>query len=168
MIAALLLLSPLLTVDGAFDVAVSVRGAHATTCVSSLTSVTMDVCIAKQRFPFSNPDLLALATHLGGGDSILRIGGSDQNNFYYDMNSTATDTFSAKTGGQCCTARDSCHSCASDCTMPAAYWTSIANFARASRHRLMFGLVPDVDQATRLISFSADPNAAGPVDIGTS
>jgi hypothetical protein len=79
--------------SAAFDVAVTVGSAHAYTSVTSLTSVTMDVCVAKQRFPFDNRDLLGLTSHLGGGNSILRIGGSDQNSFYYDMDSTKTETY---------------------------------------------------------------------------
>ena len=31
-----------------------------------LTSVTIDVCVAKQRFPFDDKDLLGLTAHLGG------------------------------------------------------------------------------------------------------
>ena len=140
---------------GAFDVAVTVGTSHAiaTTCVTSLTSVTMDVCVAKQRFPFEDEDFLGLAVHLGGGSSILRIGGSDQNDFYYDMNSTQAQTFSAKTGGPCCEHTGSCSSCTHDCTMPAPYWRRIADFAAASKHRLVFGLVPDVSNATGLIVY---------------
>ena len=151
----LLLLLQTTGAAGAFGVEVSVGAAHATTCITSLTSVTMDVCVAKQRFPFGDKDLLALTAHLGGGNSILRIGGSDQNDFYYDMNSTQTETFSAKTGGPCCEHTGSCAGCSHDCTMPAPYWKGITDFAKASKHRLVFGLVPDVDQATSLIVHSA-------------
>jgi hypothetical protein len=141
---------------GAFDVNVSISSAHASTSVTSLTSVTMDVCVAKQRFPFGDKDLLGLTSHLGGGDSILRIGGSDQNSFYYDMTSTKTDTFSANTGGKCCEKKTGgCRSCAHDCTMPAPYWKSMIDFAKNSGHRFMFGLIPDMDNATSLISYSA-------------
>ena len=158
----LLLLLQLQTpgVVGAFDVAVTVGTAHATTCVTSLTSVTMDVCVAKQRFPFEDEDFLGLAVHLGGGSSILRIGGSDQNDFYYDMNSTQAHTFSAKTGGPCCEHTGSCSSCVHDCTMPAPYWKRIADFAAASKHRLVFGLVPDVANATHLVVHSAQQKLA--------
>ena len=99
--------------------------------------------------------LLKLASHLGGGAAILRIGGSDQNNFFYDVNSTRTSPFSAKSGGKCCTSPGSCRGCAKDCTMPAPYWKSISDFARTSGHKLMFGLVPETDQATALIMHSA-------------
>ena len=139
-----------------FNVAVSIGAAHATTCVTSLTSVTMDVCLAKHNFPFNDPDLLALTSHLGGGSSILRIGGSDQNDFYYAMNdSTRVEPFSAATGGSCCPHVGSCAGCASDCTMPASYWKGIVAFAKGSRHKLVFGLVPDLDQAKALIAHSA-------------
>ena len=114
----------------------------------------MDVCVAKQRFPFDDPDLLGLSSHLGGGESILRIGGSDQNSFYYDMTSTKNETYSAKTGAKCCQHSGSCYGCARDCTMPAPYWKSITDFAAASGHRFMFGLIPEVEQATSLISHS--------------
>ena len=97
--------------------------------------------------------LIGLAVHLGGGSSILRIGGSDQNDFYYDMNSTQAQTFSAKTGGPCCEHTGSCSSCTHDCTMPAPYWKRIADFAAASKHRLVFGLVPDLPNATGLIVY---------------
>ena len=90
---------------GAFTVAVTIGPAHATTRVTSLTSVTMDVCVAKQRFPFDDKDLLALTKHLGGGDSILRIGGSDQNVFFYNVSSSESQPYSAKTGGKCCEVR---------------------------------------------------------------
>jgi hypothetical protein len=140
---------------GAFDVAVSVGVAHATTRVSSLTSVTMDVCVAKQRFPFDNPALLGLTKHLGGGGSILRIGGSDQNSFYYNLTSSETQPYSASTGGECCAHPGSCHGCAHDCTMPAPYWKTMIDFAVASGHRFMFGLVPEAEQAASLITHSA-------------
>ena len=143
------------TVVGAFEVAVSIGAAHATTRVASLTSVTMDVCVAKQRFPFDDQDLLALTKHLGGGDAILRIGGSGQNSFYYKMNSTKLQPFSAKTGGACAAHPGSCRGVAPDCTMPAPYWHSMVRFAATSGHKFMFGLVPEVGQATELISHSA-------------
>jgi hypothetical protein len=145
----------LLSTTVAFDVEVTVGFAHASTCVTSLTSVTMDVCVAKQRFPFGDPDLLGLTSHLGGGRSILRIGGSDQNSFYYNMDSNQSDPFSAATGDKCCTHSGSCRSCADDCTMPAPYWKSIITFAEASGHKFLFGLTPDVKQASSLISHSA-------------
>ena len=71
------------------------------------------------------------------------------------MNSTKAETYSAKTGEACCTDPGSCHGCAKDCTMPPAYWKTMVDFAKASGHNFMFGLVPDVDQATALISHSA-------------
>jgi hypothetical protein len=145
----------LITLACSFDVAVSVGSAHASTVVSSLTSVTMDVCVAKQRFPFGDKDLLGLTSHLGGGDSILRIGGSDQNSFHYDVNSTKTETYSAKTGEQCCKDEGSCHGCADDCTMPAPYWKSMTDFANATGHKFVFGLIPKVDEAKSLITHSA-------------
>jgi len=39
--------------------------------------------------------------------------------------------------------------------MPAPYWRSMIDFAASSGHRFMFGLVPELDQATSLISHSA-------------
>lgn len=159
----LLLLLPATCVSAAasstFKVAVSIGGVCAYTDPTSLTSVTMDVCLAKQRFPFDDPTLLALSKHLGGGGSILRIGGSDQNSFYYDTSpSTKLEPFSNSTGGHCCPEQHGaggCHGCAHDCTMPAAYWKQMVGFAQRSGHRLMFGLVPDVDQARALLVHSA-------------
>ena len=74
------------------------------------------------------------------------------------MNSTRAETFSAKTGGPCCAHSGSCHGCVADCTMPAPYWKGVTDFAKASGHRLVFGLVPDVGQATSLIAHSANHN----------
>lgn len=138
-----------------FDVTVTVGASHATTVVTSLTSVTMDVCLCKQAFPFTDPMLLKLTSHLGGGAAILRVGGSDQNNFHYDLNSTKTAPFSATSGEKCCKSPGSCHGCAKDCTMPAPYWKTVSAFAEASGHKLMFGLAPNVDQAIALITHSA-------------
>jgi hypothetical protein len=145
----------LLTAASAFTVEVNIGPTHASTKISSLTSVTMDVCLAKHRFSFSDKDLLGLTSHLGGGDAILRIGGSDQNSFYYNFNSSKNTTYSERSGGKCCPQPGSCGGCAKDCTMPAAYWKSIIDFAKASGHKLMFGLVPEIDQAESLILYSA-------------
>ncbi len=82
-------------------------------------------------------------------------GGSDQNNFYYDMDSTRSTPFSRSTGKQCCTDHTSCHGCAKDCTMPAGYWKAMVEFAESTSHHFMFGLVPDVENATALVQFSA-------------
>ena len=151
----LLLLSAAGACTAAFAVAVTVGPAHASTVVTSLTSVTMDVCLCKQDFPFDDPTLLKFTSHLGGGASILRVGGSDQNDFYYDVNSTKTSPYSMKSGEKCCKSPGSCHGCAKDCTMPAPYWKTISDFANQSGHKLMFGLVPETDQATALITHSA-------------
>ena len=120
----------------------------------------MDVCLAKQGFPFDDPTLIQLTSHLGGGSSILRIGGSDQNSFYYDLTASAPmDTpFSARTGGKCCANAGSCHGCVKDCTMPAVYWESMVKFAEATGHRFMFGLVPETRNAESLVSYSAKRN----------
>ena len=121
----------------------------------------MDICLAKQEFPFDDPVLRNMTRHLGGGASILRIGkpnqpgvapnnhcglagGSDQNNFYYDIASTRSTPFSRSTGKQCCTEHSSCHGCAKDCTMPAGYWKAMVDFAQSTGHRFVFGLVPEV------------------------
>ena len=102
-----------------FKVTVSTGAGFATTNVESLTSVTMDICLAKQRFPFDDPSLVQLTSHLGGGASVLRVGGTDQNRFYYDVQSSKTEPFSASTGGKCCEEQGSCQGCVDDCTMPA-------------------------------------------------
>merc|ERR1712166_529317 len=138
-----------------FDVVVNVGSASATTNISTLTSVTMDVCLAKRNFDFSDPLLLALTKHLGGGGSILRIGGTDQNSLVYALNSSRPAPFSARTGAKCCQDVGSCKGCVDDCSMPAPYWKKLTDFASASGHQLMFGLVPDIQQATALIAHSA-------------
>ena len=104
------------------------------------------------QFILNKNDLTAVPT---GGASILRIGGSDQNSFFYDMTSNKTETYSAKTEGMCCGHTGSCRGCVHDCTMPAPYWKSMTDFAEASGHKFMFGMIPDVEQATSLISHSA-------------
>lgn len=139
-----------------FEATISVgNAAVATTNIESLTSVTMDICLAKQRFPFDDPTFLALTKHLGGGSSILRVGGSDQNSFFYAVDSSENEPFSRETGGKCCANQGSCHGCVKDCTMPAPYWKSIVNAANFTGHKLMFGLVPEPLNATSLITFSA-------------
>eukprot|EP01052_Picozoa_sp_SAG31_P010485 SAG31_NODE_575_length_13961_cov_41.577550_7_plen_200_part_00 len=103
----------------AFDVAVDIDGPAAVTNVDSLTSVTIDVCLLKQRFDFTNIALLHLTAHLGGGGAILRVGGSDQNNYHYDMRSEAFPD-------RCCEAgATSCHGCARNCVMTATYWRQV-------------------------------------------
>lgn len=110
-------------------------------------------CVLCARFDFTDTRLLALTKHLGGGSAILRVGGSDQNNYHYDMQSEHPPA-------KCCRYPGSCHGCSKDCIMTAPYWKSLVEFAVQSGHRLMFGLVPEAVNATALIEYSAKNNLA--------
>jgi len=137
------------------EVPVHLGGVIATTDVTSLTSVTMDICLGKQRFPFDDETLLAYTKHLGGGNAILRVGGSDQNDFYYDLNDNRTEPFSRSDGGPCCPEPGDCKKCKKDCTMPGPYWKRLVGLAKRSGHKLMFGMVPDINNASSLVEFSS-------------
>ena len=43
-------------------------------------------------------------------------------------------------------------------SVPGPYWKSINDFAKASGHKLMFGLIPDLKQASSIIKYSAAQN----------
>ena len=53
---------------------------------AALTSVTIDTCALKQQLDFGDPLLRALTAHLA--PAVLRIGGTDQNSFSYDVSDT--------------------------------------------------------------------------------
>lgn len=84
--------------------------------------------------------LQKLASHVGGFGAVLRIGGSDQNSMAYDLNRTDLPPPCA---------------CGHQCTLTLGVWRQIVAFARASGHRLLFGLAPDADMATALIRTAA-------------
>jgi hypothetical protein len=107
---------------------VSIHGdeAIATCDPHGLTSVTIDVCSLKQGLDFTNVTLRLLTAPLGGNGSILRIGGSDQNDYTYNMSDMRPP------------APCDCHR---TCTMTAMYWQQIHEFANRTGHELMFGLV---------------------------
>jgi len=48
--------------------------------------------------------------------------------------------------------------CHRPCTMTAPYWASIVAFAKATRHRLMFGLLPDASNAASLVYHAVHRN----------
>lgn len=104
-----------------------------------LTSVTIDICALKEGLNFDDPLLIALSSHLA--PTVLRIGGTDQNNFGYDMSS-------ARPMAAC-----ECHKA---CTMTAPYWKGVNQFLEATGLSLLFGLSPmDADNANSLIYHSA-------------
>lgn len=76
--------------------------------------------------------------------SILRIGGTDQNSFDYNMDNTRPMT--------------PCE-CGSPCTMTARYWDQINAFARDAGIKLIFGLNPSsASNAIELIQYTARRN----------
>ena len=105
-----------------------------------LTGVTIDVCALKQGLNFSSSALFqTLTSHLA--PTVLRIGGTDQNNYQYDMNSTEP-----------CIVCD----CGGPCKMTRAYWDSVREFVASTGLKLIFGLSPtSVDNAKQLIEYTA-------------
>ena len=89
--------------------------------------------------------LQKLASHIGGGSgaAVLRIGGSDQNSMDYNLSRTDLPPPCA---------------CGQRCTLTLGLWRQIVDFARASGHRLLFGLAPNADMATALIRTAAARN----------
>jgi hypothetical protein len=76
--------------------------------------------------------------------SLLRIGGTDQNSFDYNMDNTRPMT--------------PCE-CGSPCTMTARYWDQINAFARDAGIKLIFGLNPSsASNAIELIQYTARRN----------
>lgn len=118
-------------------VAVATGSVMATTS-NKLTSVTIDICALKDGLKFNDPLLVALSSHLA--PTVLRIGGTDQNDFGYDMGSDQP---------MIC----ECHK---PCTMTAPYWHEVNQFLEATGLSLLFGLSPmDADNANSLIYHSA-------------
>lgn len=105
----------------------------------SFASVTIDVCALKLGLNFNDPLLIALSSHLA--PAVLRIGGSDQNSFSYNM--TNQDPMKP------------CK-CKKNCIMTAPYWKQVNSFANITGLNLVFGLKPfDVDNALSLIQYTA-------------
>lgn len=110
------------------------------------------MCLLKQGFNFADPTFLALAGHLANNtpNTVLRIGGSDQNSFEYDFNTSmaanddADPTIPCKCGGRC--------------VMPMQYWQTVTDMVKTSGFELVFGLRPDVDQATEFVTYNAKKN----------
>ena len=113
----------------------------------ALTSVTIDVCALKQGLNFSDPLLRKLSAHLGRQGAVLRIGGTDQNSFVYDMKGD-------KPMQPCeCGHHDKV------CTMTAPYWRSVHDFLEATDMQLIFGLNPSSsDNANELVYHTAHQN----------
>ena len=110
---------------------------------TALTSVTIDVCALKQGLDFSDPLLVALSAHLA--PCVLRIGGTDQNTFDYDVSSDKP--------------RPTGCACHEQCTMSGAYWASIHRFLAATNLTLLFGLSPQsADNANSLVFHTAHQN----------
>ena len=101
------------------------------------------MCILKEGMNFSDPVLRAAAAALGGGASVLRIGGSDQNSLSYNLLDPAPM--------QAC-------GCGHSCVLTAGTWRELTAFAASTGHRLLFGLSPDAEQATALVAYAAQHN----------
>lgn len=127
------------------DVKVTVDTAEGLAAIrgSALTSITIDVCALKQKLNFSNPLLQTLTSHLGP-QAVLRVGGTDQNTYSYNMSSYADQP--------ACT-------CGHQCTMTAAYWDQLQQFVDKTGLRLIFGLSPqNVENAVTLVKHTATRN----------
>ena len=107
---------------------------------SLLTAVTIDVCALKQGLNFSSsPKFQTLASNLA--PSVLRIGGSDQNNYHFNVSSQEP----VETCG-----------CYRSCSMTPAYWDSIRAFATKTNLRVIFGLsTATVENAQEFIAYTA-------------
>lgn len=104
--------------------------------VQGMTSVTIDVCSMKQRLNFSEPRLVAATKLLS--PSVIRIGGTDQNTYSYDLSKQR---------------QEHC-SCGEWCWMAASYWESVLTFASKVSSRILFGLIPDLENASALINYT--------------
>lgn len=124
-------------------VRVSLGDPAAQTNINQLTSVTIDVCALKQGLGFEDPLFRALTRNLA--PTVLRIGGSDQNIFSYDMSPDAPPM------GKC--------SCFAKCVMTADYWDTVLAFANATGVGLIFGLNPaNASNACSLVEYTARVN----------
>lgn len=111
-----------------------------------LTSVTIDICALKQGLNFSNPLLVNLAKHLA--PAVLRIGGTDQNHFSYDMSSKEPMV--------------PCQCGHKPCVMTAPYWSSVHDFVEKTGLELIFGLSPvSASNAASLVYHTAHQNFTG-------
>ena len=104
-----------------------------------LTGFTIDVCALKNGFNFSNNTYFRTLTQ-NLAPTILRIGGTDQNNYLYN-NSDDSPV-------QLCR-------CSGHCTMTRPYWDSIRAFAQDLKLQLIFGLAQNVSNAQELIKYTA-------------
>ena len=109
-----------------------------------LTSVTIDVCALKNGLNFSSSPLFRnLTAHLA--PAVLRIGGTDQNNYLYDADSDAP-----------CNLCD----CGRLCSMTRPYWDSVREFVTATGLRVIYGLSPmNLSNAQQLVAYTATDEA---------
>jgi hypothetical protein len=105
-----------------------------------LTSVTIDICALKDGLNFSSSPLFRnLTAHLA--PAVLRIGGSDQNNYLFDADSDAP-----------CNVCD----CGRPCSMTRSYWDSVREFVTATGLRVIYGLSPlNLSNAQQLVAYTA-------------
>ena len=123
--------------------------------VERLTSVTIDVCALKQNLSFVDPLLITLSGHLA--PSILRVGGSDQNNFNFSSQPDRNFVTCYDKAG-----REAPLGCHQQCTFDSQYWASLHNFVDATGLQLLFGLSPaDAENANSLIYHTAHRNYSG-------
>ena len=106
-------------------IAVDTTHIKATFDPASLTAVCIDACALKLGLNFSDPRLVKLTSNLGPG--VLRLGGTDQNTWFYDLNET----------------RSNCSACgpwAAGCFLARPYWEEILEFGAKTGRRVLFGL----------------------------
>ena len=112
-------------------VTVNTATPRATTDVHKLTSVAIDTCALKEGLDFSSPLLRALTSHLA--PTLLRIGGTDQNTYVYDMGNAG--------GYEECTCGH--HPSHGVCKLSAGYWDSVLDYVNSTDVQLLFGLDPN-------------------------
>eukprot|EP00040_Diaphanoeca_grandis_P020457 m.108825 g.108825 ORF g.108825 m.108825 type:complete len:514 (+) comp27907_c0_seq1:41-1582(+) len=113
-------------------------GKQIATTADTLTSVTIDVCALKEGLDFNNSKLVTMTSHLAPG--VIRIGGSDQNSFSYNMSSNK---------------KMDCV-CGKNCVMTAPYWDTVLKFVESIGLELIFGLSPQsAENANSLVDYTA-------------
>ena len=120
----------------------------ATFSPSSLTAVCIDACALKQGLDLSDPRLVALTRNLGSG--VLRLGGTDQNTWFYNLSERSP--YAKK---NC-----SCGGWERGCGMTATQWEGMLEFGAATGRRVLFGLAagskdPENDDGTAVANASA-------------
>ena len=120
----------------------ALRIGNAVTSFSRLSGVTIDVCALKEGLDFKNETFRQLTKALGPG--ILRIGGTDQKSYTYDMESTT---------------QEKCE-CKKSCVLSRNYFESLLDFCDATDCKLVFGLASEgsyaVSNASALMDVAGD------------